>query len=81
MADNKVALQLRLSVETHRKLKEISELELRSLNAQIEYFLLKGIERFEWEQEHQFDHNTQALYQSEHSKEHSEKSQSCLTTP
>lgn len=57
MSDVKVALQVRLDFETHRRLKEISELELRSLNAQIEYFILKGIERFDWEKEHQFDHN------------------------
>lgn len=46
---SKVALQLRLEEETHAKLKEISEKELRSLNAQIEYFILKGIENYERE--------------------------------
>lgn len=42
----KIALQLRLEEETHSKLKEIADKELRSLNAQIEYFILKGIENF-----------------------------------
>lgn len=45
----KVALQLRLDEETHAKLKEISEKELRSLNAQIEYFILSGIVHYEKE--------------------------------
>lgn len=46
---SKVALQLRLEEETHSKLKEISEKELRSLNAQIEYFILAGIANYEKE--------------------------------
>ena len=43
----KVAMQIRLDEDTHRKLKVISEKELRSLNAQMEYFIIKGIEAFE----------------------------------
>lgn len=46
---SKVSLQLRLEEETHAKLKEISEKELRSLNAQIEYFILYGIANYERE--------------------------------
>lgn len=49
MAAKKVALQLRIDEEVHTKLKEISEQELRSLNAQIEYFILMGISKYEKE--------------------------------
>jgi len=45
----KVVTQLRLEETTHTKLKDIADKELRSLNAQIEYFILKGIEQFEKE--------------------------------
>ena len=44
---SKTATQIRLDEDTHKKLKHISEKELRSLNAQMEYFILKGIEAFE----------------------------------
>jgi hypothetical protein len=47
MADSKIALQLRLDETAHKKLKLISEKELRSLNAQFEYFIIKGIEEYE----------------------------------
>lgn len=43
----KVATQIRLDELTHAKLKIIAEKELRSLNAEMEYLILKGIERFE----------------------------------
>lgn len=47
MPDKKIALQLRLDEATHQKLKNISNAELRSLNAQIEYFILKGVRDYE----------------------------------
>ncbi|WP_407399903.1 hypothetical protein [Anaerovibrio sp.] len=47
MASSRIALQVRLDESTHAKLKQISELELRSLNSQIEYFVIKGIQKYE----------------------------------
>ena len=47
MVSNRIALQVRFDESTHSKLKQISELELRSLNAQIEYFVIKGIQKYE----------------------------------
>ena len=44
---SKVALQIRLEENTHQKLKQIADEELRSLNAQLEYFVLKGIKEYE----------------------------------
>lgn len=43
----KVALQIRLEESTHQKLKVIADNELRSLNAQLEYFILQGIKEYE----------------------------------
>lgn len=43
----KVALQIRLDETTHQKLKVIAEDELRSLNAQLEYFVIQGIKEYE----------------------------------
>ncbi|MCI9272634.1 MAG: hypothetical protein HFE39_01595 [Clostridiales bacterium] len=44
---NIVVLQFRMKEETHKKLKQISNKELRSLNNQIEYFVVKGIQEYE----------------------------------
>lgn len=44
---SKIALQVRLDETTHQKLKKISENELRSLNAQLEYFVIQGIKSYE----------------------------------
>ena len=49
MASNKISLQVRLDESTHSKLKTIAEQELRSLNSQIEYFVIKGIQKYEKE--------------------------------
>ena len=49
MKDNEVGIRLRLQQSTHKKLKVIAEAKLRSLNAQIEYFALKGLEEYEKE--------------------------------
>lgn len=43
----KIAFQLRLDEDTHRRIKAIAEKEMRSLNAQIEYMLLESIDRYE----------------------------------
>lgn len=43
----KVSLQIRLEETTHKKLKNIADSELRSLNAQLEYFILQGIKNYE----------------------------------
>ncbi len=42
----KISLQLRLDENLHKELKLIADKELRSLNSQIEYFILKGVEEF-----------------------------------
>ncbi len=49
MATRKIALQLRLEENAHSKLKKIAEKELRSLNSQLEYFIIHGIEKYERE--------------------------------
>ena len=49
MAGRKIALQLRLDEKAHGKLKIIAEKELRSLNSQLEYFIIRGIENYEKE--------------------------------
>ena len=45
----KVATQIRLDETMHKKVKYIAEKKLRSLNSQMEYFILKGIEEYEKE--------------------------------
>ncbi len=49
MAVSKAAFQLRLDEKAHQKVKQIAEREFRSLNAQLEYFIVKGIEQYERE--------------------------------
>ena len=49
MPGKKIALQLRLDENAHRKLKIIAERELRSLNSQLEYFIQRGIKSYERE--------------------------------
>ena len=49
MTTNKVALQVRLDEKVHAKLRIVAEEEVRSLNAQIEYFVIKGIQKYEQE--------------------------------
>ena len=46
---SKTVLQIRLDDITHAKTKIIAEMELRSLNAQMEYFIMKGVQQFEKE--------------------------------
>ena len=41
MATNKVALQVRLDEKVHAKLRIVAEEEVRSLNSQIEYFVIR----------------------------------------
>lgn len=47
MIGKKAAFQLRIDENAHRKLKYNAEKELRSLNAQIEYFIYRGIDEYE----------------------------------
>lgn len=47
--NSRIAFQVRIDEDTHKKLKYISDKELRNLNSQLEYFLVKGIEQFEKE--------------------------------
>ena len=54
MTASKAAFQLRLDEDTHKKVKVIAEREFRSLNAQIEYFVCRGIA--EYEKEHDAIH-------------------------
>lgn len=49
MAVRKAAFQLRLDEDAHRKVKQIAAREFRSLNAQLEYFIVKGVEQYERE--------------------------------
>ena len=49
MAVSKSAFQLRLDEDVHQKVKQIAKREFRSLNAQLEYFIVKGIEQYERE--------------------------------
>lgn len=49
MAVSKSAFQLRLDEKAHQKVKQIAMREFRSLNAQLEYFIVKGIEQYERE--------------------------------
>ncbi len=44
---SKIPTQLRLNKDLHKRLKEIAEQEYRSLNSQMEYFIMKGIEDYE----------------------------------
>lgn len=46
---SKVATQMRYDEVLYEKTKVIAENEMRSLNAQIEYFMKKGIEAYEAE--------------------------------
>lgn len=48
-ADRKVPFQLRIDEAAHKKLKIIAPREVRSINSQMEYFILKGIEQYEKE--------------------------------
>ena len=45
----KIATQMRYEYELYEKTRIISEAELRSIYAQIEYFMKKGIESYEKE--------------------------------
>ena len=49
MATNKVALQVRLDEKDHAKLRIVAEEDVRSLTSQIEYFVIKGIQKYEQE--------------------------------
>jgi len=46
---SKSATQIRLDDELFSKVKAISEMEIRTMNAQMEYFLRKGVDQYEKE--------------------------------
>lgn len=46
----KASTQIRIDEELFLHIKEIAEREFRSMNSQIEYFLMKGVERYEEEE-------------------------------
>lgn len=45
----RIATQVRLDETTYRKMKVIARLESRNTNAQLEYFMKKGVEAYEAE--------------------------------
>lgn len=45
----KISTQMRYDENLYEKVKIIAENELRSINAQIEYFIKKGVETYELE--------------------------------
>lgn len=47
MVDGIVSTQYRLLDSNHKKLKHICEKERRSMNAQIDFYVIKGIEEYE----------------------------------
>lgn len=49
MTVTKIATQIRLDETVYKKCKYICAKELRSLNSQMEYFILKGVELYEEE--------------------------------
>ena len=49
MKTKEFSMQLRIASEMHAKLKVVAAEELRSLNSQIEYFVLHGIKAYERE--------------------------------
>lgn len=55
MADKKVATQIRLDESLYNLVKGIAEEEMRSLNAQMEYFIKAGAERHLLERKKFFD--------------------------
>ena len=49
MKTKEFSMQLRIASEMHAKLKVVASEELRSLNSQIEYFILHGLKAYEQE--------------------------------
>ena len=49
MGVSKLATQIRLDEYLHAKVKLISDREMRSINAQMEYFIKKSVEKYEAE--------------------------------
>ncbi len=47
--DKKTTTQLRIDPKIHEKAKLIAERELRSVNNQYEYFIIKAVEQYEKE--------------------------------
>ena len=49
MKQDKIPLTLRLDENIHLKLRYAAEKDFRSLNAQIEYYIMRGLSEFEKE--------------------------------
>ncbi len=49
MANNKIATQMRYDETLYKKTKIIAENEMRTTNAQLEYFMKLGVEAYERE--------------------------------
>lgn len=49
MANNKIATQMRYDETLYKKTKIIAENEMRTTNAQLEYFMKLGVEAYEKE--------------------------------
>lgn len=49
MANNKIATQMRYDETLYKKTKIIAENEMRTTNAQLEYFMKLGVESYEKE--------------------------------
>lgn len=47
--NNKIATQMRYDETLYKKTKIIAENEMRTINAQLEYFMKKGVEAYEKE--------------------------------
>lgn len=47
MATNKIPTMLRLPAELHKKIKKLSDIECRSMNAEIEFAISKYISEYE----------------------------------
>jgi hypothetical protein len=45
----KVTTQIRLDENVYNKLKAVANIEVRSINNQMEFFIIKGIEQFQEE--------------------------------
>ena len=56
----KQATQIRIDEELFLDIKSISEMELRTLNAQIEYFLIQGVDEYREGRKHLFEQKLEA---------------------
>lgn len=43
----KIATQLRIDEDVYERLRKVADREIRSINAQMEYFIIRGLEQYE----------------------------------